>query len=629
MIEDIYIKDNGSLQGYAIPDILEILGKRSVTGMLRVERDHIIKVIYLKDGVISFASSNDPKDRLGEILINMGKITRTQLDDAIQRLKPNISLGKMLVQLGYLSGKDLLIGAQKQSELIIISLFNWSNGNYSFIEGPLPKQLVDLKMDLNKIIYQGILTNASREWVIKHIGSMESIFILKYDENKIYEKLQMSEEEKSIMPFFNGKRTLSEISSFSKLEDFQICKIIAALKLLDFAQKIEKGIITPEKLSIQQEKTKLPINEEETVFESEDVQEEYYEDKSIEGKEEEQILDIPESKATSDESQLFFTEEKEAAVQIKEEFLDEAIAKQPPELETKVQEEAISQKLYSEHTSQIQNQQPEDVNNKEILHQAISSDELIFQLTNEEHPDKRRLIILTIISLLVISIIIIALVYYLRYKENEPLIIAKETITQEAKKEKESEAEKLGNISIVSIPKPIESLLPNEVIETTTNEITPPPQPKQKTTPTTIVQNIQPKPEITSGKITEKELHTPSSSIEEEQIWKQAQSAFLNNNFFTAANIWKNNIKNFPTYYTVQVELACQNDTITEAYNLIKDKNKFYLLPKKYKNNQCYIIGYGIFKNKQEADNNYNELPEILLKQQYPPRIITIAELLK
>lgn len=628
MIENIYIKDNGSLDEYALPDILSILGKRKVTGMLRVEQNQIIKVIYLKDGTISFASSNDLKDRLGEILINLGKITRAQLDDAIQRLKPNISLGKMLVQLGYLSGKDLLIGAQKQSELIIISLFNWSNGNYSFIEGPLPKQLVDLKMDLNKIIYQGILANATREWVLKHIGSMESIFKLKYEEEKIYEKLQMSEEEKSIVPFLNGKRTLSEISSFSKLEDFQICKIVAALKLLGFAEKIETKIITPEKLLIQQEKIKPPISEEETVFESEEVQKEFHQEKVLK-EQEEQILDIPESKLKSDESQLPFTEEKESVIQIKEELIDEAVAKPPSNLETKWEEETISKESYPEHISETQNQQPENIIPEETLSQTISSDELIFQLTTEEQYDRKKIITLTIISLLVVSIIIIALVYYLRYKENEPLIKAKETITQEAKQKKESKTEQLGDVSIVSIPKPKESIMSKEMIEVTNNEILHPPESKEKPKPATTVQTAKPKPEIINQTKTEKEPPVPSYPTKDEQIWKQAQSSFLNNNFLVAANTWKNSIKNSPAYYTVQVELACQNDTINEAYNLIKDKNKFYLLPKKYKGNQCYIIAYGLFKNKQEAEKNYNELPEILLKQKYPPRIITIAELLK
>ncbi len=625
MNNQIYLKDNGSLEEHAIPDLLSIIGKKNLTGMLRIENNQIIKVLYLKEGMISFASSNDPNDRLGEVLINLGKITRAQLEDAIQRLKPNISLGKMLVQLGYLPGKDLLLGAQKQTELIIISLFNWTKGNYSFIEGPLPKQLVDLKMDLNKILYQGILNNSTREWVLKHIGTMQSIFKLKEDEEKIYEKIQMSEEEKSIIPMINGKRTLSEISSSSKLDDFKICKIVAALKLLDFLEKIEipsfskEAILTPpEKLTITETKQEFIQESKESAIDIKNI-----------------IEEIPAQQASPAQSDIDSKKyeyesyyKKDSVEEIEEEKIDKFLEKQAQLLESEPNDsEEIVSKVSQEFKTEEQKLNPI----QEEKYHPISSDDLIFQLTNEESK-KKPYLNLIIIGLITISAIIIALVYYIRYKEDNTLLEAKQTISKQIEKKQEETDKSPQDISIVSITKPKESKLPKEIAEL-----------KNKTKmPTEITveekkDTLQPsQTELAKIKTTPKqEIISKPETVEstkkpnENDHWEIAQSLFKNGNLLNAANTWKNTLKKSTSYYTIQVELACQNETILEAYNSFNDKNKFYLLPKTFQGKQCYIIGYGIFKSKNEATNNYNDLPKILLNQKYPPRIVNISDLIK
>src|SRR5215204_3159425 len=136
----------GSLNGISfISVLLDVHGSR-LTGMIRMENGSIIKVVYLQQGNIAFASSNEKADRLTEVLKRAGKLTPEQIEHAQARLKPNVSLGKTLVELGYINPKDLLWGARTQVEGILHQLLFWSTGNYQVIEGPLPREIVSLNM---------------------------------------------------------------------------------------------------------------------------------------------------------------------------------------------------------------------------------------------------------------------------------------------------------------------------------------------------------------------------------------------------------------------------------------------------------------------------------------------------
>ena len=217
------------------------------TGMVRIESGQIIKVVYMQQGSVAFASSNEKTDRLTEVLKRAGKLTPEQIEHAQARLRPNVSLGKTLVELGYISPKDLLWGARMQVESILQQLLFWNQGNYQIIEGPLPKEIVSLSMSVPLIIFDGILKSRDREWVLQHIGSPESVYQLdsSFHETNAQYKLPV-EETVSRM---NGKRTLEEIAHASGQDTFDICKTVAALEILGMAHKVESEAVPEVALS--------------------------------------------------------------------------------------------------------------------------------------------------------------------------------------------------------------------------------------------------------------------------------------------------------------------------------------------------------------------------------------------
>ena len=202
--------------------------------MVRLETGPVIKVVYLQNGTIAFASSNEKTDRLTEVLKRAGKLTPEQIEHAQARIKPNVSLGKTLVELGYISPKDLLWGARMQVEGILYQLLFWEKGTYQVLEGPLPKEIVSLGLTAPQIIYNGILQTRDRDWILRHIGSPEAIYAKVPDFEQKYTEFHLGAEQ--ISANIDATHSLEEIAQSIGIDTFEVCKTVAALQVLELAR---------------------------------------------------------------------------------------------------------------------------------------------------------------------------------------------------------------------------------------------------------------------------------------------------------------------------------------------------------------------------------------------------------
>jgi len=139
-------------------DLLQKLLSSKATGILTLQYNGQEKSIFVKEGKIVFASSNLPDDRLGNILVRAGKLTREQAE-AVSKLKgaTRKKFGAIIVELGFLEPKELFDGLKLQVKEIIYSLFRWEDGAYRFAGGELPSQTIPLTLDQSELISEIIL----------------------------------------------------------------------------------------------------------------------------------------------------------------------------------------------------------------------------------------------------------------------------------------------------------------------------------------------------------------------------------------------------------------------------------------------------------------------------------------
>jgi tetratricopeptide (TPR) repeat protein len=223
----------GSLKEASLPDVVQLLFLGRRTGCLSVANERNFASVWFDDGWIVFAGMVSRPDRLGERLVAAGKLTPAQLDEAIaaQQAVPGRRLGELLVQLGMLLRTDLEAELQRQIEETVYTLFTWTSGTFSFEAGVRPED-VEATLRLNP---EGLLLEGARridEWsvIAKKITSFDAVYALDdYARPEGVAEPQLVEIERRIAPLVDGARSVRDLVDATGLTDFEVCRVLFGL----------------------------------------------------------------------------------------------------------------------------------------------------------------------------------------------------------------------------------------------------------------------------------------------------------------------------------------------------------------------------------------------------------------
>lgn len=220
---------SGLLKHYSLPDILLDLQRSDGTGILEIKTDPIFKKIYIKNGIMVFATSNQEEDRLEEILLRAGKITTDQFYQSVDIMKKQGKLqGSALVELGYLKPTELIWAVKHQAEEIILSLFGWDEGKVTLIEDPLSVETITLKLSAANLIFRGIKRINKPEYFKKISPTMDTILYFSIEPMNLFQDISLTEADKYVLSLIDGNLTVKEILSISSLGNFQTMKTLCA-----------------------------------------------------------------------------------------------------------------------------------------------------------------------------------------------------------------------------------------------------------------------------------------------------------------------------------------------------------------------------------------------------------------
>jgi hypothetical protein len=222
----------GDLFVFQLPDVLAFLSMTRRTGRLVVRHLSLERTIFWSGGDIAFATSNSPEHSLGQFLLRNGRITPEQHEAAHQKLleNPNVRQGKLLVQMGALSPKDLWWGVKNQVLEIIYSLFSWKQGSFAFHDdGADLHEKITLSASTSSIILEGVRRIDEAARIREKIPSLDMVFAKIGDGGADLEQLELSPQELRVFERIDGLHTVRELVRDADLTEFEVTRILFQL----------------------------------------------------------------------------------------------------------------------------------------------------------------------------------------------------------------------------------------------------------------------------------------------------------------------------------------------------------------------------------------------------------------
>lgn len=129
----------GSLADLSIPEAMQLAQSSNKDGELAFSFSDGIKKILFRRGDIVYATSTMGDDRLGAFLVGRGRIDKRTFGEVqLQCDRENKKFGRVLVERGILTSRELYEAVRDQVEAIVMSLFNYTEGTFAFVAREIP-----------------------------------------------------------------------------------------------------------------------------------------------------------------------------------------------------------------------------------------------------------------------------------------------------------------------------------------------------------------------------------------------------------------------------------------------------------------------------------------------------------
>lgn len=231
----------GSLADFGLADILQLIHVQKKSGSLTMKNPSAKINVLFENGMIVTASPAgiDPLDKIAEFLHRINQITGDQFKQATQnKRQTKEKMGIILINMGAVT-KDSIVGIlNMQVKELVFSLFQWTEGEYSFKAGNITYDR-DYWPPINTefILMEGV--RRLDEWPLleRKIPSMEIVFA-KLNENIVKIK-EVKDEDESLDDMFGDEKAEGEDSKDSE-DGIELTKQeIAIYGLVDGQQDVQ------------------------------------------------------------------------------------------------------------------------------------------------------------------------------------------------------------------------------------------------------------------------------------------------------------------------------------------------------------------------------------------------------
>ncbi|HEU4402788.1 MAG TPA: DUF4388 domain-containing protein [Candidatus Polarisedimenticolia bacterium] len=228
----------GEIHAETIPRLFHDFSATKASGLLIVTDREVRKSVEFSSGRVLFASSTDREDRLIQFLLKAGVVSLANLLKALEvSIATKDRLGEVLVGRKMISQAEVDKWVKVQVRDIVLSLFQWWRGSYSFAEKEAGTEPVTISLPGDLMVIEGVRRITSWVRIYEQVGGLNTEYRSTREADRIARDLSLQPEEKDLIKLCDTPTSLGEMCEGSKLTDFEVCRTVWALLLVGALMK--------------------------------------------------------------------------------------------------------------------------------------------------------------------------------------------------------------------------------------------------------------------------------------------------------------------------------------------------------------------------------------------------------
>jgi hypothetical protein len=229
---------SGRLADHEFADLISEVYARRWSGLLTLNHMGVEKSMRVQEGRLVFASSSSRDDRLGELLLRKGRITLHQYVAAGRALSKGKRLGTVLVDQGALDARELVQSVVEQTQEIIYSAFQWTEGLYHLTDAQEAAETITLRLSTPDVILEGVRRVDAWSRVEKGVGGLEARYLRSGDYEQVLDQMTLSLEKLSLLTALEAEQDLGTICRNSTLPHFEVCRTMWAYRVIGVVRRV-------------------------------------------------------------------------------------------------------------------------------------------------------------------------------------------------------------------------------------------------------------------------------------------------------------------------------------------------------------------------------------------------------
>jgi len=200
-----------------LAEIFRDLYVQERTGALLLTRGDLKKEVHFDRGMILYAESSVPEERLGAILVESGRLSAGALAEATDSLgedRTDPALACALVLRELIGRATLLQAARSVVERVVESVFRWEGGSARFVEGEVAETPFEADiLSTIEVILLGTTCMAGFEPIHEAMLGLDNRLRFRHPTPVPVERLTLSPSHGFTLSRVDGNTTLNEVIS--------------------------------------------------------------------------------------------------------------------------------------------------------------------------------------------------------------------------------------------------------------------------------------------------------------------------------------------------------------------------------------------------------------------------------